>query len=156
MQFKKISLQFAQLQCRSCLLPLSPFLLASVCLSYFNFNLSLSPSPILCCWLSCPPPCSGLSQISIILFSQHLHINLKPSLPSRLPSSSPSRGAENGEKVEKAWLRCHFINAAPWETAWMKAPMLLENDPPNRGQVICYTTTNIQDATQSEKGTNRR
>lgn len=40
----------------------------------------------------------------------------------------------------------------------MKAPMLLENYPPNRGQVICYTTTNIQDAdmyTQSEKGTNQ-
>lgn len=65
-------------------------------------------------------------------FFQHLHINLRP-------SCLPSWGAGNGEKVAKEWLRCQFINTAHRETAWMKAPMPLENYPPSRGQVICYT-----------------
>lgn len=58
----------------------------------------------------------------------HLHINPRT---SRLPS----QGAGNGENVAKAWLRCQFMNTAPWETAWMKGPMPLENYP----QVICHT-----------------
>lgn len=49
--FNKISIQFAH--SKLCSLCPSLFLLASMCSFYFNFNLSLSRSPILCC-LSCP------------------------------------------------------------------------------------------------------
>lgn len=129
MWFNKISIQFAQPHSKSCFLHPSLFLLASVCSSYFNLNLSVSRSPILCCCLSCP-----LETVC------HRFPSLFPASaykPKTLPP--PSQVAGNGEKVAKAWLRCQFINTTPWETAWMKAPMALENYPPSRGQVICYT-----------------
>lgn len=150
--FNKISIQFAH--SKLCSLCPSLFLLASVCSFYFNFNLSLSRSPILCC-LSCP-----LLQQSdtdsyhslFFFFFQHLHINQRT---FRLPSQC----AGNGEKMAKAWLWCQFINAAPREIAWMKAPMLLENYPPSRGKSFVTQwskTTNIHDTricTQSERYT---
>lgn len=76
--------------------------------------------------------CHRFPSSFFLFFFQHLHINLRP-------SCLPSRVAGNGEKVAKEWLRCQFINTAHRETAWMKAPMPLENYPPSRGQVICYT-----------------
>lgn len=100
--------------------------------SYFNFILSVSRSPIPRCYRPLKHSVTDFHLLFSFSFFQHLHINLRP-------SCLPSRGAGNGEKVAKEWLRCQFINTAHRETAWMKAPMPLENYPPSRGQVICYT-----------------
>lgn len=120
-------------------------------LPHFNFNLSVSCSPILRHCLSCPlaTVCRRFPSYVFFLSLLHLHINPRP---SRLPS----RGAGNGEKVAKAWLRCQFINTAPRETARMKAPMPLENYPPNRGKSFAtrwskMTNTQTQACTQNER-----
>lgn len=147
MWFNKLSIQFAQPHSKSCFLPTSVFLLGSVCSSYFNFNLSVSRSPILCYCLSCPLATVCYRFPSFFSASAYKPKTLLPPLPRRWKWR---------EKVAKAWLRCQFINTTPWETAWMKAPMPLENYPPSQ-RVICYTVeyhnkySNTSTDTQSNK-----
>lgn len=129
MLFNKLSNPQSKPSISHCLFPL-------VCIC-----ISISPcqsgchSPILCCSSAWPLVLVHF-RFPSLFFLKHLHTNPRHCHTHTYP---PLKVLEMERKVAKAWLWCQFINAAPRETAWMKALMPLENYPPGRGQVISHT-----------------
>lgn len=148
MWFNKISIQFAQPNSKLCILSQPLFLLASVSSSYFNFNLSVSRSPILCCCLSCPlaTVCHRFPSSSFFSASAYKLKTLPPHLLRRW------KWRESGKGVITMSIHKHRTPRDCMDESTSATGKL----PTQPGQVICDTVENHNKHSDKAKGTNWR